>query len=280
MGDIYRGDMLSTAGEVPIETMPFEEYEKVEHESPYVLGLQKGSKGLAFFGARHTKDPSDRSFFQLREGFSEVRPEVVVVESPTVLNTDARARFLKRISGLDEAAAIGIFGESALSIKLAMESGAEIICPEPSIKEEVEGLQKKGFSCEAIFVYLVTRSDHWPPESNEKTIADFYRGELKDFAEIIAWPDFDFSFEHLKSIVEKYFGGFSKLRTHPEMNLPKDCINEIDLVARASVVFRDQVIVKKIRELLKKHNRLFVSYGTSHAVMQEGALRKIFEKEL
>jgi len=44
-------------------------------------------------------------------------------------------------------------------------------------------------------------------------------------------------------------------------------------------LFRDRKIVGDIAEAFKTHKRVFVVYGSSHAVMQEPALKMLFEQE-
>ncbi len=51
-------------------------------------------------------------------------------------------------------------------------------------------------------------------------------------------------------------------------------------VVEASSLFRDRNIVIEIAKTLETHNRIFVVYGASHAVMEEPALRKLFEEKL
>ena len=46
-------------------------------------------------------------------------------------------------------------------------------------------------------------------------------------------------------------------------------------VAAASTQFRDQYALIRIQEALIRHNRLFVLYGSGHAVSLEPALRKL-----
>jgi hypothetical protein len=52
----------------------------------------------------------------------------------------------------------------------------------------------------------------------------------------------------------------------------------LNRIGSASSLFRDRKIVSDILEAFKTHDRIFVIYGASHAVMQEPALKKAFDK--
>jgi hypothetical protein len=61
----------------------------------------------------------------------------------------------------------------------------------------------------------------------------------------------------------------------PSDTHPQTVLNEI---SRGSSHFRDRHIFERIAQGLKTHNRIFVVYGSGHAVKQEPALRAVIDR--
>jgi hypothetical protein len=64
-----------------IATMTFEEYKDIEHPAPYVLHLEgKSGAELLYYGSRHSCDPADPMFDDIRARFLALQPNVALVE--------------------------------------------------------------------------------------------------------------------------------------------------------------------------------------------------------
>ena len=266
--------------------MTFKEYAEQHHDIPYVFELEKGPKKLVYYGSDHSNDPAHRIFNDIEQRFNNASPQIVIVEGIPLLNSQ-KDRAREMASGMSSEQVIKKFGEPGFAVKLAVDAGIEMESPEPQYKEEVDHLLKQGFSKEEVFAFYMYRHiNQYHRIPDQPSVEEFLKPEIEQFKKSSEWPGFDYSIENLRRIGQTIWGENSNFddpdvaaqRVDPTLWAgTEEKQTRINLVSQACNNFRDQFIVKRIREILKQYDRVFVVYGASHAYMQEPALKKIFE---
>lgn len=266
--------------------MSFEEYAKIEHEVPYVYELKQGDREVLYFGVDHSNDISNPQFNEIQKKFNEIKPDVVFVEGFDSL-AEKKEKAVEHISKNTIEDLTKSFGESGFVLKLAVSSGADFDSPEPKFKTEIEYLLKKGFSKEDIFAfYLYRQISQYDRSVENVNIEEYLNLLIADIKNQTDWQNFDYSILHLKKIGEKIWGEkgdlyskeFSIERVDPtpwENRTEMQTI--ITKIAQESNQFRNGYMIQRIQEVLKDKKKLFIVFGASHAVMQEPALKKMFE---
>jgi hypothetical protein len=243
--------------------------------------LREGNKTLYYFGASHTSNPDDPMFAKIEQEMDRFKPEKVYVEGFRRINS-ATAEEKEKIKTEPMAKWIKD-GEALYTAKLAIEKGIEVESPEPGI-EEMEHM-KTLFKPEDIFSYYIFR------------VVYQYQNHYKQSK--------DFGLEHFKKYIQRYIDSLksnagwdqetsSRLEAGFWNNLKIDDFdfyarqsdpipwndNEqtiVNQVSRESSKFRDEYIVERIAEGLKKHDRVFIVYGSSHAKKQKAALEELIK---
>ena len=268
--------------------MSFEEYAKIEHETPYVYELKKGDKELAYFGAEHSNDISNPQFERLQKKFEEIKPDIVFVEGIDWL--DERKDFARtRIEETSIEDLTTGLGEPGYALKLAVDAGADFSSPEPKYQNEITALIEKGFSKDEVFTFYIYRQieQYYRSQITNKPIEEYLKEYLDEIETKTKWEHFDYSLNHLEEVGRQVWGEKADIHNPeyaPQRITPTpgeygdDMQTVIMKVAQESNQFRNAYMIEKIKEALKTHKKLFVVYGASHGVMQEKAIRKIFDE--
>lgn len=265
--------------------MTAEEYAEIyagrEWGESHVFPLEKGDKKLYYFGSPHVNDPSHPIFAEIEKAFNEAQPEIVFVEGVTVYGD------INRFNERMKAGPREGLSESGFVIKLALEKGAEWHSPEPTFESLYAHLLQDGFSKDQIFAEEVLGM--LPQYHRELTHGGFEKyveSYIKHFQQDTNWENFDYSYENAIQIAESILGRKIDVENEPNPTslidpIPwehrRDTQTVLNQASRATSVFRDRQIVREIAEALKTYNKIFVVYGSTHAVVQEPALRKLFE---
>jgi len=269
--------------------MSASEYQDVEHKVPYVYKLEDESGEIGYFGSPHVNNPEDEVFSEIEQTFGQTRPDIVLVENMPPGDTEdirQNARTYSReevIRGL---------GESGFVIQLAAQNNIEFDSPEPSDEELFAHLEEQ-FKREEIFAWCVLRAlaeYHQETFSNPDQDDSFERyiePMIEEFTEATDWEDFDYSYEHAIRVGEQLLGqsitpeqetdAESMVDPTPWEDQEQTVLNRI---GEEASLFRDKQIVKRIADLKEQntYQSIFVMYGASHAVMQEQALRELFNE--
>lgn len=270
------------------ETMTFEEYAEIRHETPYVFEAENGEKKITYYGAGHSQHPEDPMFGEIEKKFHEADPDIVFVEGWDKLE-ELKPMVIKKFKEADREKIIKEFGEPGFTIKLAVEAGVEMESPEPKFGDEINHLLDLGFGKDEVFAYYTYRQITQYYRTPDAPALEVYLEPFfqKNFSKAAQWKDFDYSLSHLKEIGKKIFGKrgdvnnseyaveWSDPTIWPEMKARQTVVNEI---ARQSTYYRDSYMIQRVLEVMKEKNRLFVVFGASHAVMQESAIRKILSE--
>lgn len=267
--------------------MTAEEYSQIEHDRPYVFEVEGDGKKVTYFAPGHSWDPENPVWADLKQKFEETNPDIVLVEGFNDLPS-RRQQVIEAASKYSEAEVIGKMAESGLALKLAVEKGIDFDSPEPSFKDEIKALGQEGLSREVIFGYYIFRMvPQWQQHQDKDDFREYVQREIDSIKQNTDWEGFDYSYENAERVAQQLWGEGIDL-DDPEYYADKvDPIpweekknqqTEVNLAARASSRFRDQYIIGRLAEYLKTHDRVFIVYGASHAVMQEPAIRKLLKE--
>jgi len=251
----------------------------------YVISLNKGEKTLLFFGSPHINHPDDpdekRVFEEIKKRFEETRPEIVFVEGMEGLSEHRdRAIAESKKESLEDAAKQS---ESHFALKLAIDAEMDFESPEPTFSSEMNYLLEKGFSQKDIFLQQFYLHAHQYQRSHQVMDPDeckkymqpfikrFYQEEHWDKSDLELWEKE--TFDNLNLEDEDFY--IKQVDPVPWSDREQTVYNEI---SRISGEQRSPHIFEKIAEALGRYNRVFVVYGSAHALRQEPAFRALFEK--
>ena len=265
--------------------MTAEEYSKIEHATPYIFELKAGDKELHYFGSPHVSDPSSPVFAQIEAAFNKANPDIVFIEGMSV--SGDKRKFNEQVKAETREETIDEMGEPGFTMKLGLEKGIDWESPEPSDKDLYDDLLAKGFSKDQIFAWDVF---HILPQYSRQMKRDgfekYVQRYIERFKQTTNWEGFDYSYERSIKLGEQIFGEAVDVENDQNATdridpIPWDEKKEkqtiLNRIGEASSLFRDRKIVRDILEAFKTHKRVFVVYGSSHAAMQEPALKKAFE---
>ncbi len=267
-----------------------EEYEKSGITFPHLFKFENQNKKIHFLAVDHSPDSQTEQFLKIREAFTNISPNVVFIEGMGQLEDPRhpakKAIFEKRISQYTENEIIERGGEPMFTYQLALEKDIPVISPEYTDEEEAELFRQSGYSEDDILLFCGTRSAMMYAYQDRKSklptyIADSIRNIIQDFK----WQNYDSSFEHFKTLAIQEFGdsvdfengsGFHE-KCNP--NPPKEDdsrgwfkTNKMNQILSRK---RDEKILQKLAEMLEVHDKIFVVYGGSHAIMLKPAIEYI-----
>lgn len=218
------------------------------------------------------------SFKILRLHFNNANPDMVYVEGWRELND---RKFEAKQALKDHTLEDTIpDGEPRFTAKLAMDAGTDFESPEPDFGEEIKSLYDKGFQDKDIFTFYIYRDiDQYIRQHESPTkegCKSYLQSCFSNFRKSSGWDNGTLD-AYEKAIVnelnveqgEKYKIAVDPI---PWPSAPQSVFNEI---SRASSTYRDHYILERIKQGLEKYDRLFIVYGSAHAVKLEPALRAI-----
>lgn len=276
---------IESRPEGKIETMTFEEYAEMHHETPHVFTVENGGKQVVYFGTEHSRDPDNPMFGEIEQKFREANPQIVFVEGMGGLE-DRKQEAIKKLKERSNEEVIRELGEPGFTLKLAVEASVDMESPEPKFSDEINHLIQGGFSQDEIFAFYMYRQVeqyHRTPKKPE--LEKYLEPYIDELQRATRWKGFDYSVDHLEEVGKRIWGEKSGLDNAeiakeridpvpwPDMRDKQTVVNEI---ARQSSYHRDRYIVERMKKVMTNKNRLFVIFGASHAVMQEQAIRKLF----
>ncbi|MEI6345805.1 MAG: hypothetical protein WCO79_01030 [bacterium] len=259
------------------------DFAKSEKERVYKYEVIGGGKSVLYFGTDHISDPQDPLFEEIESEIRDYAPEMLMVEGMGAINS--RKESIKpRIASLSYEEAKKQ-GESTLVLKLAVELDVDFESPEPDLSEEVAYVEKSGFSRADIFSYYIYRIvEQYQRENKDRNLEDFKKYVnpfLKELLNESAWSADEFAgyenafFAELRlEDHEWYFN-----RVHPLPDEGGGWKYGTNAVSSCSGNFRDQYALERIAESLQKYNKVFVAFGSAHAVRLEPALRVLLENK-
>lgn len=254
----------------------------------------KSGQEIYFFGSRHSNDPADPMFIEIKKAFDVIHPDIVLVEGCESINL-IKARVIEM--GKKETDVQGLIrrgGESHYTLKLAIDVGVNFESPEPDMRDEIAYLEEKGFERDAIFAFYVFRqlqqyTREKPSQDSskaQKSVSQDIEPLFRELRSATKWDGFDYSIEHAQILGRKFWKHELDL-INPNVPIQfvdpipwpdtPDQYTKVNEVAAISSMFRDRHIVGRVAEHLKDHKKIFVVYGSAHAVVEEPALRELMK---
>jgi len=247
--------------------MSYEEYKKTGARSPYTLVIKSGENYLYYFGEAHTGDSNHPQWAKWKEFWNEFlaktvgKKRIVFVEGNSV-----------NVYPTEEEAVAAASGMGLVALH-ASQSNIEIYSPEPSREEELGGLEKDYAKSLINYYYIARQAEQWgrrggPKLGFEEYMAPYFRyysatlEEIKATHKELFKSDFDEgATQFFHEIVDPIF---------PERTI-------INMISQKVSGIRDEHIVNKICEYMKKGYSVFGQYGHTHVVVQEPLLRETLE---
>lgn len=257
--------------------------EEEEQDLEFHYEIQEGNKVIHYFGAFHRNDPSHPMFKQIQEEMDTFNPDIVYVEGVRALKNQTPEKLQK----IKEEPLENFIkdGELWYTAKLAIDRNILVEMPEPEYKDEIEYIQQKGFEPEDIFKYYMFRQLHQyqrklhnSPSFGMEHFEKYIQPYFARLREVSGWN------ADIHSVFESEFLKTMDLQNMRYYELQVDPIpwkgkveTSLNEIARQSSHFRDRHIVERIAVGLENYNRLFIVYGSAHAVKQESALRELLK---
>ena len=240
---------------------------------PYVLKYQHKEYQIVFFGSRHSNDPDDQQFDELKKEWQQfmVSPtdKVVIIESLEIPKV-----------GKSSQRAIIENGERGMMAWLAKQAGITPISAEPGRVEEIDKLHADGFSYEQILAYYFARQMHQWCRADFQIEPDWHKyieTLAKGANKIHNWGGLKLSPEKLVEIYEKTYGQKFDPEDIEYFGFVSDPYNSE--VSAQSGHYRDEKLLEAIKTYSKKRD-IFIVYGSGHTIRLEPVLNELYGPNL
>jgi hypothetical protein len=267
-----------------------EQYAQLEHHKPYIIELNNHQKNLLFYGSKHITDPSDPMFVDIKNRIATFKPQLILVGDSKPKSEEKRLALETEIRKEDESLTIQNRSDIGYVIKIALENNIAWQPLEPTEPMLLQHLLDKGFSKGEIFAFRGMQSViQYQNISNKPDLQRYFQNSLDAIHQATNWEDFDYSISHfIKMVNDIYATEFTleslistvDLKNYAYPNSKPHSWTEQSIVNKIweeAWKFRDINAISKIADALDNNERVFVIYVASHAVVQEPALRKLFE---
>lgn len=224
------------------------------------------NKRILFIGSAHTKNI--QIIKKIGDMINLFNPDIVLVE-----DNFNNAEFS------DEQESITRGKDMGYVSFLAKQKNIPLLSNDPSFEDEVMFIEKK-YSKDFAFFYFFVRERSFLINSNkfDKNYSD--KDILSYLKETFKWKKYDFSLSNIKNLFQKFV---------KEEFQDKDCSAYFNPVIKGNCInkatrelnkFRDNYMLKKIRELVKKDNRIFIIKGEHHLTTNIQEIEKIIKNDL
>jgi hypothetical protein len=258
--------LMSSCASFPSKQfMSWEDYVRQPRSNPYILELERHGGSLVYYGAFHKVDPAHPQFADIENKWEDFRPTLAYCEGSLWPLEESRIK------------AIENYGEQGLVTFLAARDGIDIECIDPSLTEQAAHLRQL-FPANIITIYYVMRQaainrmlkKDIPPSKyavryfkkfrrlegfhhSPSNLDEFERMVSILFPELKEWQEIPYSYFHCRKL------GRIIASIHRELN-----------------EYRNQIMVKKVVQALKKGQKVFAIVGRSHVVIQEAILKSTY----
>lgn len=279
-------------------TNPIELTNPTEKTVPYKPIFRKGDKALAYIGLHHTRDPESEAIKLINQTINEFQPELILFESQQNIN-DFRQEAIENISGDIQKYgwytvalnAVKNQGENFYLLVLAIHKNIAFDTIEGSKKDEIAYLLKKGYTKNQIFFSYcigVLLNFHRTKAESLRTKEYFIKllqRTLDDLVKNTDWLKYDFSYNHFRKLYKKFVDfDFDITDERSYKNFASYCLIDqgdvweiFNKLNADNIRSRDRNCVKRIYEALQTHNRVMAVMGITHPMLQQPAIREIFE---
>ncbi|OGZ73485.1 MAG: hypothetical protein A3A98_01405 [Candidatus Staskawiczbacteria bacterium RIFCSPLOWO2_01_FULL_40_39] len=250
--------------------LSYKKYRTLRHSTPYIFHLQKNGQYIFYFGAKHTFDPKDPQYKKINKYWEDFLRVINKNGCLALIEGGSRKVYKTKTQAIRDG------GEMSYVTYLGNKSGIKTFSPEPPTQYRYRELLKKFSKKEIAYYDFALVCYQWNRYKKKPNFEKYVNRFLESDKRHSGWKNFDFSLKNMFRIHKKIFGvKFNKndklfFRDILDPIGNKSVINKISLFEES---IRDEYIVQKIEELWKKGKNLFVIYGASHTVRQEGVIR-------
>lgn len=251
------------------DILSFEQFNKIEYKTPYILEIQKGKKHLIFYGSDHSNDSTNPMFDDIEKRFLDMEPEIVFNEGGSPPSLDDRNKAIQK------------YGEAGFLRYLGKKHNIPVKNIEPSLKDQFDFFLKRYSRNDLLLMYFCRQILQL--QRMEESVHIDFENYMSGFLQQLQKEGFPISDEEvtLKYLITIYEGFFNEEFDWKKFNRenisPMSHNNILNEIYREVSQFRDRYIVRQISDSFKKYDKVFVVMGAGHAIIQEPVLRSLFK---
>lgn len=220
-------------------------------------------KEILFVGSTHSRDSAE--IIQIKKVFEDFNPDVVLVEDEFDI-----------LEFLDEQDAINKGGDMGFVSFLAKKNGIKIISNDPRFEEDVLFLEKK-YSKDLSFLYFFLRNRCHSMKMRRFNKNNTDNEILNYMLKKTNWQGYDYNLGNAERIFKKLFGYDIGYKDYSDFFNPTLKINELNEATRQLNVFRDTYMIKLIKRMLEKNDKLFIIKGVHHLDKTKMEIEKLMQ---
>ncbi len=250
-----------------------DEFNKTHHQIPYKYIIKKGEQCLYYFGSKHSFDPENPQFEDIRNFFKDF------VNHTTKENSIILVEGGERPVAQSEKEAILEGAEMNFVTYLASKSDWQVTSPEISDQKRFEVLHEYFPKEEIAYYCFIQVCWQWNNIENKNDFKEYIQVFLENNKKKSGWDEMDFSYEHMMNIHMRLFNtpfdptdkDFLSSIMNPRFKT--SIINKISAYDDSGL--RDNYVLDEIYKYWKKGLSVFIIYGYHHAVRQEPVLQSL-----
>lgn len=236
---------------------------------PYFYKIEKNKQVIYFVGPHHSYNPKDPQHKKTQQYWDEFLKKTKKINCTSLTEGGKR-----QVSGSKEEA-IKKDGEAGLITYLSFEENIRNISPEPTWRYLTDKLLQSYTKEDIIFHFFNTRTGQWNRLTDKPNYESYIQNSVNEYFIPLNWREQDYSLQHLIKIFEKRTKtNFNKFNNELFDKVSSPYTSEL---AQESNNIRDNFLLKTILKLWSQEKNVFITYGSSHAIILEKALHKLLQ---
>jgi len=229
-----------------------------------IENFNKNEKKLIFIGTSHSNNTSQINI--LRERIIFFDPQIILIEGG-----------FENAVFINENEAISKGGEMGFVSYFAREKNILLSGNDPLESECIDFLCNI-YGEDFTFFYFVLRNLDFLLRVNlSLSTEEKIKKVLEEFKQYSKWVDYNFSFDRFKEFFQKITNNtFDKDKTYGNYFDPSLRLLETNIATEKLSRFRDDFMIKKIKQCLLDHDRIIVLKGENHLIKCRAQLIKVF----
>lgn len=212
--------------------------------------LSSFGKELMIVESEHKID--SKIVFFLEKNIKEFKPDTILVEG----NFDIA-------NYKDANEAINFGGDMGFVTYLAKKNGIAVLSNDPPFEEDIDFL-KKEYDKEFSFVYFFLRKKSLMIEMKEYISHKSDEEIIYNFSQYAKWNNFEFSSVQINKAYKRIFGTDMEEKAYSDYFNPTLDINVFNEATKKLNKFRDEYMIKILRNIFKIHKKVFLIKGSYH----------------
>jgi hypothetical protein len=246
---------------------------------PFTAVYKSGDRILVFVGVHHVFTPRNSTIRAVDSGFAATSAAILIAEGfPTAMG-ESPAPLVKHASKRGTAEEDQFTkSEGMYAISRAITDGIPFLGGEPTRTEQVQALERRGFTpTDIAFAYLVgglsqsLRSGDLASSSDPK-LAESFAQWSRAFSDQYQLPPL--SLEDFKTRYQAVFGVELTRDADPAKRSEPGSTSAVSLLNQTDMVTRDEHLLATIEKELDSKKRVLVVYGGSHWTTLSQALQR------